>query len=125
MSDIFISYAREDRDKAEQLAQVLTQQGWSVWWDRHIPAGRSFDDVIEQALSSAKCILVLWSKNSVASRWVKGEAAEGAQREILVPVLIEQVKQPLEFNRIQAADLTAWNGRAEHPALKELLNSVA
>ena len=61
MSDIFISYAREDRSRAQELAAVLEGQGWSVWWDRSIPPGRSFDQVIEEALVGAKCVLVLWS----------------------------------------------------------------
>ena len=62
MSDIFISYAREDRDKAKALAELFQHQDWSVWWDRNIPPGRSFDEVIEEALGAAKCVVVLWSK---------------------------------------------------------------
>ncbi|MDQ3115900.1 MAG: toll/interleukin-1 receptor domain-containing protein [Verrucomicrobiota bacterium] len=49
MSDIFISYAREDREKAQAIAAVFQEQGWSVWWDRSIPPGRTFDQVIEEA----------------------------------------------------------------------------
>jgi hypothetical protein len=98
MSDIFISYAREDRDKAKALAKLFQQQDWSVWWDRNIP-GRSFDEVIEEALGAAKCVVVLWSKNSASSDWVKGEAAEALQRKILVPVRIESANVPLEFRR--------------------------
>ena len=37
MSDIFISYAKEDKEKAGLLAEVLEEQGWSVWWDRRDP----------------------------------------------------------------------------------------
>ena len=33
MADIFISYASEDRNKAEELAETLRARGWSVWWD--------------------------------------------------------------------------------------------
>jgi hypothetical protein len=36
MSDIFISYAREDRPRAQQLAEALAGQGWDVWWDYSI-----------------------------------------------------------------------------------------
>jgi len=67
MSGIFISYANEDRQKAEALAHALEQKGWSVWWDRKIPFGQSFDQVIEANLASAKCVLVLWTKVSVES----------------------------------------------------------
>ena len=59
MADIFISYASADRERARQLAAVLASQGWSVWWDRTIPPGRTFDQVIEQALQAARCVVVL------------------------------------------------------------------
>lgn len=125
MADIFISYAREDRASAERLANALEEQGWSVWWDPQIPAGKTFDDVIEQAIDTASCILVLWSKHSVKSRWVRTEATEGLDRGILVPVLIEDVRPPLAFRRIQAANLIEWDGLASHSAFKKLVSDIA
>jgi len=125
MSDIFISYAREDRGKAKALAELFQQQDWSVWWDRNIPPGRSFDEVIEEALGAAKCVVVLWSKNSASSDWVKGEAAEALQRKILVPARIESANVPLEFRRLQTVDLSDWRGDAGHPELGGFLEAVA
>jgi hypothetical protein len=125
MSDIFISYARADKDRAELLAEAFSRQGWSVWWDREIPPGKSFDETIENALNSARCVIVLWSKDSVSSRWVKTEAAEGAERGILVPALIEKVQIPLEFKRIEAADLSDWQGDSSHSEFDQLLKTVA
>ena len=125
MSDIFISYAREDRDKAKALAELFQQQDWSVWWDRNIPPGRSFDEVIEEALGAAKCVVVLWSKNSASSDWVKGEAGEALQRKILVPARIDSANVPLEFRRLQTVDLSDWKGDAVHPELSGLLEAVA
>jgi hypothetical protein len=124
MSDIFISYARADKEKAEVLANAFSQKGWSVWWDREIPPGKSFDETIENALSSARCVVVLWSKASVSSRWVKTEAAEGAERGILVPALIDNVKIPLEFKRIEAADLSDWQGESSHREFDQLMRIV-
>ena len=125
MSDIFISYTRADKDRAELLAEAFSRQGWSVWWDRQIPPGMSFDETIENALNSARCVIVLWSKESVSSRWVKTEAAEGAARGILVPALIDRVPIPLEFKRIEAADLSDWHGDSRHFEFDQLLNTVA
>jgi hypothetical protein len=124
MSDIFISYATADREKAKVLAQALEAHGWSVWWDRNIPPGRQFDEVIEEALDAALCVVVLWSQASIASQWVKTEAADAMRRKILVPVLIEDVRIPLEFRRLQAADLSHWTGDHFHPDLNALLNSL-
>ena len=124
MSDLFVSYASADRDRARASAQALTEHGWSVWWDRTIPPGKQFDEVIEEALDAARCVVVLWSKASVASTWVKTEAAEAMRRKILVPVLIEDVKIPLEFRRLQAADLSRWNGERAHEELQKFFASI-
>ena len=125
MSDIFISYAKEDRGKAKDIAEALKQQGFSVWWDRSILPGETFDTVIEDALDTAKCVIVLWSKTSVYKEWVRTEASEGKQRGILIPVLIDDVKIPLAFRRIQAADLRDWEGKLPHPGFDNLLKAVA
>src|SRR5262245_66091689 len=118
---IFLSYAHEDRAKAKLIAEALSKIGWGVWWDRKIPPGKTFDEVIEQALDKSQCVVVLWSKTSVGSHWVKAEAAEGARRQILVPALLDSVKIPLEFRRVQAADLTAWNGDPNEPEFRQLI----
>lgn len=125
MSDIFISYASEDRDKAHQLAQALETLGWSVWWDRKIAPGKSFDKVIGEALDQARCVIVLWSRASVESDWVKEEAEEGARRDILVPALIEAVPPPLGFRRIQAANLASWGGDPDDADFHEFRHSIS
>jgi len=123
--EVFISYASPDRPIAEALALALSKEGWSVWWDRTIPPGKNFDQVIEAALTRAKCVIVLWSKTSVDSEWVKVEAADAAKRHILIPAMISQVTIPLEFRRLQAADLIGWHGTNEHAGFQILVESVA
>jgi hypothetical protein len=105
MSDIFISYAREDRTVAESLAAAFARHGWTVWWDRKIQIGRSFSETIERELDAARCVVVLWSKASVTSSWVMGEAAEGARRGVLVPLSLGDARLPLEFRRLQTATI--------------------
>ena len=90
----------------------------------HSTRKKSTDQVIEEALDSAQCVVVLWSHASVASSWVKTEAAEAMRRKILVPALIEDVKIPLEFRRLQAADLSRWQGEPDHPGLEEFFQSI-
>jgi TIR domain len=108
MADIFISYAREDWDTAKTLAQALADQGWSVWWDRHIPSGRRFHEVIERELTAARCVIALWSTAALGSPWVREEAQDGLDRDILVPARIETVRLPIGFRTIQTADLSDW-----------------
>lgn len=125
MSDIFISYSRADRDRAQRLARALGELGFQVWWDRKIPPGKTFDQVIQEALDASDCVVVLWSETSVASDWVKEEAQAGLAKGALVPVLIDDVPIPLGFGRIQTANLVGWNGDPGHPELDQLARSVA
>jgi hypothetical protein len=124
VSTIFISYASQDRETARVIAACLEAHGHSVWWDRTIPPGRVFDEVIQEALAAAQCVVVLWSSNSVRSNWVKVEAEDAAARGLLVPVLIEQVTPPIQFKRIQAANLSAWSGDETDPEFRNLLAAV-
>ncbi|MCP3962492.1 MAG: TIR domain-containing protein [bacterium] len=125
MSEIFISYAREDKQAAQMLASILKEHGFSIWWDRKIPPGKTFDEVIQGALDRAKCVVVLWSRASIESDFVKDEAQRAANRQILVPVLIEAVRIPLGFGRLQTANLVDWQGDPAHPEFDRLLRSLA
>ena len=124
MNDIFISYAREDQEQAEALAKALRTQNWSVFWDRTIPAGETWDEYIETNLKTACCVVVAWSANSIRSSWVKEEAHDGRERKILIPVFFEQVQPPLGFRSIQAIDLSKWNKSSTSPAFQDLVNAV-
>src|SRR6266498_4065508 len=124
MAEIFISYASGNRERARALAQALGARGWSVWWDREIPLGKSFDDVIEKALTEAKCVIVLWSAVSIASEWVRNEASEAKRRGILIPVFIERVDAPLAFRLLNGADLRHWRGDAGDAEFVSLVESV-
>lgn len=125
MGDIFISYAKEDKAGAAALAKALETKGWSVWWDRNIPPGKTFSQVIEAAIVEAKCVLVLWSNDSIKSDWVQNEASEGVRRKILVPALIDDVTIPFEFRRVQAADLIDWKPGSTHDGFTILFDAIA
>jgi uncharacterized protein (DUF983 family) len=124
MSDIFISYAREDAPTAETLARVLEAEGWTVFWDRTIPPGKTFDEVIDAELSTAGCAIVLWSEAAVSSRWVRAEAGAALDRGVLIPVLIEDVLPPLAFRQIHAAFLIDWEGEQSAPELELVIDVV-
>ena len=125
MSDIFISYASEDREWVRGLASALEGQDWSVWWDRRIPTGRSFDEVIEEALGEAKAIVVVWTEISIKRQWVKNEAREGLHRNVLYPVMQEEVRIPLEFRHLQSAQLRDWIPGQPSPAFDQLVQDLS
>ena len=125
MSDIFISYKREEQDKARQLADALEKQGWSVWWDPKLRTGEYFDDVIEQALKEARCVIVMWSKRSVKSRYVIDESSYALKYNKLIPVAIEEVELSFRFSGIQTTQLIGWDGSEEFPAFKRLVDDMS
>lgn len=103
MTELFVSYASEDLDRVKPLIAALEEYGWRVWWDRELVAGPSYDEKIEEALDTARCVIVVWSQDSIKSRWVRTEANEGLEREVLVPLLIDDVRPPLAFRISQTA----------------------
>jgi hypothetical protein len=125
MSDLFISYAAADRERLKFLISGLEQRGWTVWWDRIIRAGKTWDKVIEEELDRARCVLVVWSFASVNSEWVRVEADEAYRRRILVPVLFDEVRIPLAFRRIQAARLIGWSGDLNDSGFEHLCAAIS
>jgi hypothetical protein len=124
MAQIFMSYAREDEQRVQPLIQILQKEGWSVFWDRRIPAGQTWRGYIGKALDSANCVVVTWSRHSIASTWVSEEAESGKQRGILVPVLLDAVEPPLGFRSIQAADISDLQGAGSSERVERLLSDI-
>jgi hypothetical protein len=124
MSEIFVSYAREDRPRVQRLADVLATQGWSVWWDRLLDPGTPFDRVIERKLEEARCVVVVWSRTSVESNWVRAEAGDGLARGILIPVRVDSAALPLEFRRIETADLSSHDPDEVSSQLERFVKGV-
>jgi len=124
MADIFLSYTEQDREQARRVATMLESVGWSVWWDRRIPAGETWRGVLEKALGNMRCMIVLWSARSIESEWVYEEATEGRRLGKLVPVMIEAVRPPAGFREIQAADLTNWDCSREFDGMRMLITDL-
>jgi hypothetical protein len=124
VSDIFISYAREDEARIQRLVRALEQRGLCVFWDRNIPAGQTWRTHVGKALRDARCVIVAWSLHSVDSNWVAEEADEGKRRGNLVPILLDAVEPPMGFRSIQAADLSDWSPGADSPRFAKFLEDV-
>jgi hypothetical protein len=124
MADVFLSYAREDSARAEQVARGLEQAGLDVFWDNEIPPGTTWADYIEQKLTQCKALIVLWSADSTKSQWVREEARMGRDKGVLIPVMIDNSTPPFGFGEVQAANLATWNGEADHPGWRRFVDAV-
>src|SRR5262245_55071479 len=101
MTDVFLSYARSDRDIARALAEQLQAEGRTVWWDAVATPGARFREEIARQLDDAKSVVVLWTPNSVRSQWVISEAQRALTQKKLVPVRtpdvhIHDIPQPFD-----------------------------
>ena len=108
--DIFLSYNREDQSRAKLFAEAFEAQGFKVWWDVGLRTGEAYDEVTETALRTAKAVVVLWSKKSVQSRWVRAEATLADRNKTLAPCMIEPCERPIMFELTQTAELGHWAG---------------
>ena len=122
---IFLSYAHGDHAQAQRLAAVLQKAGYTVWWDALIEGGTRYAQTIDDALQSADAVLVLWSKRSVDSDWVRDEAAQGRDRHRLVPLSLDGTHPPLGFRQIQVIDLSRWHGRGQPQELDAIRRAIA
>jgi TolB-like protein/tetratricopeptide (TPR) repeat protein len=122
---LFLSYAHDDRVKAKRLAAALDRAGYTIWWDGLIEGGAQFDKSIREALDAADAVVVLWSKQSVESDWVRDEAAQGRDRRRLVPLSLDGSAPPLGFRQYQMIDISAWRGKADPPHMDAIRRAIA
>lgn len=125
MADIFISYAREDRDWVSRLAETFVAEGYSVWWDFDLLVGKRYRETIEAELQQCKATVVVWSQHSIKSDFVRDEAEEGRQRNVLLPVLKESIRPPAGFRQLQTADLSGWTGELSHTEFRRMMKGVS
>jgi len=124
MADVFVSYARRDKARVAPLVAAIEPKGWSVWWDPEICPGQEFDRQIVAELAAATAVLVVWTPFSVESRWVRGEAREGAERGILVPVRFERAEMPIDVRTFHTTDLDDWSEDPQSPQAQEVIRAL-
>ena len=120
MSDVFVSYARQDRDRIAPLIHALEARGLEVWWDSRIEGGTEYTREIETQLNVAGAVLVIWSRRSVESLWVADEASAGQQQGKLVPISIDPVAPRIGFRQFQTLEFSGWNQDPADPCVTQL-----
>ena len=124
MSEVFVSYARQDEQQAKMVAEALRAHGYRAWRDDELPAHRTYAEVIEERLNSASAVVVLWSEEARKSQWVRAEADTARNRGTLIQASLDGTIPPIPFNQIQCADLGGTDKPADAPGWLKLLSSV-
>ena len=125
MADVFLSYARSAERSVRPIAKALLAEGFEVWWDEELPVHRSYSEVIQEQIRTAKAVVVVWSAEAAKSVWVRSEANEGREADKLVQILVDDAALPMPFNQIQFADLRGWRGDRAHPQWRKVVQSLA
>ena len=125
MSHVFISYARSTEPQAHRIADALRRSGFEVWRDDEIPANRAYSEVIEERLTSAKAVVVVWSIEAAKSHWVRAEADKAREAGTLIQVTADGTLPPMPFNQIQCGDLSGWDGATDSDTWHKLESAIA
>jgi len=124
VADVFISYKRADRRRIEQMSQALIDLGLTVWFDYSIEVGEDWAKRIQIELDAAKAIIVCWTPDACQSDWVKHEASVGAQRGVILPLILKACTPPALYASFQSADLTDWDGSASDKRFLGILSRL-
>ena len=115
---VFISYAHQDADFAERLAEYLRGVGIATWMDRQqLKAGDDWTLELEKAIKDAAAVVMVVSAVSLKSEWVMHEAHAALARlgqGALIPVVVDglaKTRLPAWLNSIQWLDFQhEWDG---------------
>jgi hypothetical protein len=107
--DVFLSCADEDAHRATQIMSALRQSDIAVAL-AHPAQQTPRIKAVARVLTSAKCVLVLWSSASLENELGKAEADYAKERGLIVSVMIDRHSAPAKFGDEWSADLTNWPG---------------
>jgi hypothetical protein len=123
VADIFMSFVEQDRDRALQVAEALTNSSWIVlvradaapWSQESLRRGTSAQ------IRLARCVVVLFSRNSLSAPSILEEYTMSQVLGIpIVRVLIDDEKPSSVFGTEPFLDLTSWHGADNAPEFEHL-----
>ncbi len=108
MADLYITYGIRERYWVSKLAAALEAEGYSVWWDHAVIPGANVRAESQQALTEAKCALVIWSDTAVEDHWVLVDSEQAVKQGALVSVLANNAAVPAVYQSLEVSDLQDW-----------------
>src|ERR1041385_3909556 len=128
MSEIFLSYAREDLNEIYRLWGELDAAGLDVWFDKmSLEPGHDWQHEIEHAIREARIFLACLSSRSVRKRgFVQSELRKALEildqipegDVYLVPIRLDPCEVPQSLTHLQYVDAF------EDGAIPKLVSSI-
>ena len=120
---IFVSHASQESELAMSVVKGLERQGYCAWISsRDIPPGASWDKCIERSLESAAAVILIATRNSAASDYVRAEIEHALSRNLLVvPLEFDDFNWPLRWSALQKLDC---RGRSIENVIREITASL-
>ncbi len=110
MADTFISYARDDRTRVQVLTDAITAEGWTVWWDPDMQAGKPWPPQLRDEITKSAAVVTVWTSAAAESRWVLEETMEAERQEKLITIAMDDDAVPFGFRSFHAEDFRSWSG---------------
>jgi tetratricopeptide (TPR) repeat protein len=126
MSEIFVSYAREDLPFVERLRRILEGEGLDLWVDvEGLYAGEEFWPEVAKAIDRAVVFLFVMTPESVASRYCGQEVERAvASRKRIVPVCRRAVDEERLHPELGARQWVFFREGDDEAAAREALLSA-
>ncbi len=117
--NLFLSYARQDQQKAQALASLLTELGQNVWLDRKLTGGQPWWDFILRQIEQVDAMVVLISPASQHSQACGAERVYAmALGKAVLPVLVEPVAHETLPADLQMLQIIDYRQRSEEAAIQ-------
>ncbi len=120
MTDVYIAYAREDRDRVRLITEMLRFEGWDLWMDP-FDLSDEISPAAELKLATARVILAFWSDRSRVSEIVRSEAATGLYKNKLMQARVDSGAPPRPFDQVESLDFSHWRGDIDDPIWRRLI----
>lgn len=99
MPKVFISFSSKNNEIARKIKEQLQKRQFDCWFaPDNIMGGESYLSTIPKAISNSDAFILLLSKDSQTSFWVKNEVEQAINKQIpIFPIMIEDCEITEEF----------------------------
>ncbi len=125
-ADVFISYKSEEESVARHIREVLEANGISCWMaPDSIPVGSNYMKQIPEAIENCRAMIVVISRKSQQSVWVKNEFSEAiSKNKLIIPYVIQdcELEDEFAFSMSTMQQVFAW--KDEEKALAKIVHDI-